>query len=42
MDLQNHWNRLDEFEGSGYRRTVASVNTAKGDLLASIYVLAIH
>ena len=41
-DLQDHWTRLDEFEGSGYRRTVTVVSTAEGDLLASIYVLALH
>ncbi len=39
-DLPNHWNRLDSFEGSGYRRTATPVNTAEGDLRASIYVLA--
>jgi gamma-glutamylcyclotransferase (GGCT)/AIG2-like uncharacterized protein YtfP len=39
-DLPDHWTRLDEFEGSGYRRTVTVVSTAEGDLLASIYVLA--
>ena len=32
---------LGEFEGSGYRRTVTTVSTAEGDLMASIYVLAI-
>ena len=41
-DLPDHWSRLDEFEGSGYRRTVTAVSTAEGDLLASIYVLALH
>jgi gamma-glutamylcyclotransferase (GGCT)/AIG2-like uncharacterized protein YtfP len=41
-DLPNHWTRLDEFEGSGYRRTVTTVSTAEGDLLASIYALAVH
>jgi gamma-glutamylcyclotransferase (GGCT)/AIG2-like uncharacterized protein YtfP len=40
-DLPDHWIRLDEFEGSGYRRTVTVVSTAKGDLQASIYVLAL-
>jgi gamma-glutamylcyclotransferase (GGCT)/AIG2-like uncharacterized protein YtfP len=40
-DLPDHWTRLDEFEGSGYRRTVTTVSTAEGDLVASIYVLAI-
>jgi gamma-glutamylcyclotransferase (GGCT)/AIG2-like uncharacterized protein YtfP len=41
-DLPDHWTRLDEFEGSGYRRTVTTVSTAEGDLLASIYILALH
>ena len=41
-DLPDHWTRLDEFEGSGYRRTVTAVSTAEGDLSASIYVLALH
>jgi gamma-glutamylcyclotransferase (GGCT)/AIG2-like uncharacterized protein YtfP len=41
-DLPDHWTRLDEFEGSGYQRTVTVVSTAEGDLLASIYVLALH
>jgi len=40
VDLPEHWARLDEFEGSGYRRTVTPVTTSEGDLLASIYVLA--
>ncbi len=40
-DLSDHWTRLDEFEGSGYRRTVTAVSTAEGDLLASIYILAL-
>ena len=39
-DLADHWTSLDEFEGSGYLRTVTAVSTAEGDLLASIYVLA--
>lgn len=41
-DLPDHWNRLDAFEGSGYRRTVTTVRTSDGDLHASIYVLARH
>jgi gamma-glutamylcyclotransferase (GGCT)/AIG2-like uncharacterized protein YtfP len=41
-DLPDHWTRLDEFEGSGYRRAVTAVSTAEGELLASIYVLALH
>ena len=39
-DLPDHWSRLDEFEGSGYRRTVTAVSTTEGRLMASIYVLA--
>ena len=41
-DLPDHWARLDEFEGSGYQRTVTKVKTAEGDLSASIYVLAVN
>lgn len=41
-DLQDHWTRLDEFEGSGYRRTVTTVSTAGGELRTSIYVLVVH
>jgi len=40
-DLPAHWTRLDEFEGSGYERTVTTVHTVEGDLPASIYVLAL-
>jgi gamma-glutamylcyclotransferase (GGCT)/AIG2-like uncharacterized protein YtfP len=39
-DLPAHWTRLDEFEGDGYRRAVALVQTASGELSAWIYVLA--
>lgn len=39
-DLAHHWARLDEFEGPGYRRVVASVSTSFGELDAWIYVLA--
>ena len=42
LDLAEHWARLDEFEGSGYRRMVTTVSTAEGDLRASIYVLALE
>jgi len=40
MDLPDHWARLDEFEGSGYRRVVATVKTQQGERNAWIYVLA--
>ncbi|MCL1595486.1 MAG: gamma-glutamylcyclotransferase [Actinomycetia bacterium] len=40
-DLPDHWARLDAFEESGYRRIAAIVATAEGDLMASIYVLAV-
>jgi gamma-glutamylcyclotransferase (GGCT)/AIG2-like uncharacterized protein YtfP len=39
-DLQDHWSRLDEFEGPGYRRVVTQVRTDDGDVSAYIYVLA--
>jgi gamma-glutamylcyclotransferase (GGCT)/AIG2-like uncharacterized protein YtfP len=38
--LVDHWNRLDEFEGAGYRRVTIDVLTDEGVLPASIYVLA--
>jgi gamma-glutamylcyclotransferase (GGCT)/AIG2-like uncharacterized protein YtfP len=38
-DLPEHWARLDEFEGSGYRCVVATVNTGEGERNAWIYVL---
>jgi gamma-glutamylcyclotransferase (GGCT)/AIG2-like uncharacterized protein YtfP len=37
-DLPDHWNRLDEFEGSGYRRARTTVQTGLGDVEASIYL----
>jgi Gamma-glutamyl cyclotransferase, AIG2-like len=40
MALPEHWARLDEFEGSGYRRVVTKVNTEEGERSAWIYVLA--
>jgi gamma-glutamylcyclotransferase (GGCT)/AIG2-like uncharacterized protein YtfP len=40
MALPEHWARLDEFEGSGYRRVVTTVNTEEGERSAWIYVLA--
>jgi gamma-glutamylcyclotransferase (GGCT)/AIG2-like uncharacterized protein YtfP len=39
-DLPQHWARLDEHEGSDYRRVVVTVRTPEGDLEASIYELA--
>ncbi len=40
QELPEHWARLDEFEGSGYRRVTAMVKTAGGERSAWIYVLA--
>ena len=37
--LVHHWDRLDAFEGPGYRRVGVDVSTAEGVLPASIYVL---
>ena len=39
-DLPDHWERLDEFEGSGYQRVITQVCTPDGELEACIYVLA--
>ena len=38
--LPDHWDRLDAFEGAGYRRVVVDVSTDEGVVPASIYVLA--
>ena len=40
-DLPDHWPRLDQFEGPGYRRVATTVRTAEGDLTAYIYVLVV-
>lgn len=40
VDLPAHWARLDAFEGDGYRRVLARVETAAGGLDAYIYVTA--
>jgi gamma-glutamylcyclotransferase (GGCT)/AIG2-like uncharacterized protein YtfP len=37
--LTHHWQRLDAFEGPGYRRVTTDVLTDEGVLPASIYVL---
>ena len=39
-DLPDHWQRLDEFEGSGYQRSVVKVQTKAGVVDASIYLIA--
>ncbi|MEM8621712.1 MAG: gamma-glutamylcyclotransferase family protein [Actinomycetota bacterium] len=39
-ELAAHWERLDDFEGHGYRRTLTTVDTADGSRSAWIYVLA--
>ncbi len=41
QELPDHWLRLDEFEGTGYRRVITQVYTEDGDLDASIYVVDI-
>jgi gamma-glutamylcyclotransferase (GGCT)/AIG2-like uncharacterized protein YtfP len=40
LELPDHWSRLDEFEGTGYRRVITQVRTADGELNAWIYVIA--
>jgi gamma-glutamylcyclotransferase (GGCT)/AIG2-like uncharacterized protein YtfP len=37
--LVDHWQRLDAFEGPGYRRVTVDVSTDEGVLTASISVL---
>ena len=39
-DLPAHWQRLDAFEGEGYRRVVVQVQTEEGERPACIYVAA--
>ena len=39
-DLPAHWDRLDAFEGPGYRRVLTIVQTQAGPLQAEIYELA--
>ena len=37
--LPEHWERLDAFEGDGYRRTSCTVDLGGEAIAASIYVL---
>lgn len=39
-DLPDHWPRLDAFEGEGYRRVIADVETSDGTVEAWIHVTA--
>lgn len=39
VDLPEHWDRLDDFEGEGYRRVPTAVQTPDGPVEAMIYVL---
>lgn len=39
-ELPNHWQRLDAFEGPGYRRVRTNVHTAEGSIDAFIYELS--
>jgi gamma-glutamylcyclotransferase (GGCT)/AIG2-like uncharacterized protein YtfP len=39
-DLAAHWQRLDEFEGDGYRRVPVMVTSAEGPVEAWIYAEA--
>ncbi len=38
-DLPGHWDRLDAFEGPGYRRVITQASTQDGELEVSIYVI---
>ena len=37
--LEDHLERLDEFEGTGYDRVIAQIQTPSGEVNAFIYVL---
>ena len=39
-DLPAHWERLDAFEGPGYRRVAVEVETAEGTVQAWLYAAA--
>lgn len=39
-ELPAHWSRLDEFEGSSYRRVITRVETVEGSYFSYIYVAA--
>ena len=39
-DLPQHWERLDAFEGLGYRRIVVPVETGGGTVEACLYALS--
>ncbi|MEM8924839.1 MAG: gamma-glutamylcyclotransferase [Actinomycetota bacterium] len=41
VGLTSRWADLDAFEGPGYRRSTTIVRTATGDVVASIYELAL-
>ena len=40
-DLPDHWVRLDNFEGPGYRRQVVEVETDEGRVVAFIYEVVV-
>ena len=37
-ELPRHWERIDEFEGDGYRRIVIPARVGETDVLANVYV----
>lgn len=39
-DLPAHWERLDNFEGDGYRRVKTKVDAPNGEIEAHIYILS--
>lgn len=38
-DLPDHWDRLDAFEGDGYKRMVTHATTERGIVEVSIYTI---
>ena len=41
LDLPDHWNRLDAFEGEGYRRVIVHAQTEEGETVSAyVYELS--
>ncbi len=39
LDLPDHWDRLDRFEGSDYQRKTVTVKTPEGRIEAQVYTV---
>jgi len=40
VELPEHWDRLDAFEGPAYRRVTVDVDTDEGTMQAQVYIAA--